>query len=66
MAQNEKVFKLKEKENVFNLTFSNENSYLGISILEDDSIPPIYYTAKLSLTKLIKLSRYFCLNQLKN
>ena len=57
MAQNEKVFKLKEKENVFNLTFSNENSYLGISILEDDSIPLIYYTVKLSLTELIKLSR---------
>ena len=57
MAQNEKVFKLKEKENVFNLTFSNENSYLGISILEDDSIPSIYYTVKLSLTELIKLSR---------
>ena len=57
MAQNEKVFKLKEKENVFNLTFSNENSYLGIkSILEDDSIPLIYYTVKLSLTELIKLS----------
>lgn len=56
MAQNEKVFKLKEKENVFNLTFSNENSYLGISILEDDSIPLFYYTVKLSLTELIKLS----------
>ena len=56
MAQNEKVFKLKEKENVFNLTFSNENNYLGISILEDDSIPLIYYTVKLSLTELIKLS----------
>ena len=56
MAQNEKVFKLKEKENVFNLTFYNENSYLGISILEDDSIPLIYYTVKLSLTELIKLS----------
>lgn len=57
MPQNEKVFKLKEKENVFNLTFSNENNYLGISILEDDSIPLIYYTVKLSLTELIKLSR---------
>ena len=59
MDQKDIVFKLKEKENLFTITFSNENDSLGISISEDDSVPPINYSAIFSLSDLIKLSRYF-------
>ena len=36
MAQKDILFKLKEKENVLAITFSNEGDSLGVSILEDD------------------------------
>ena len=59
MAQKDIVFKLKEKENIFTIIFSNENDVLGINISEEDLVPPINYSANFSLSDLIKLNRYF-------
>lgn len=59
MIKNDIVFKLKDKENTFTLKFSDENGSLGISISEDDSVPPINYSTNFPLTELTKLSRYF-------
>ena len=59
MIQNNIVFKYKEKENAFTLTFSNESDTLGISISEEGSVPPINYSAKFTLSDLKELSRYF-------
>ena len=57
--QNDFDFKLKDKENIFNISFSNESDSLKINISEKDSVPPIYYSANFSLSELIKHSRYF-------
>ena len=54
-------FSEKSKSQDISLTPSGESSYLGISISEDGSVPPVSYSAKYTLTELNKLSRYFLL-----
>ena len=55
------IFKLKDKEQEtsYTLTFSIESETLIIDIIEDYSIPLICYSAKFTLSDLIKKSNYF-------
>ena len=53
------VMKIKENECPYTLTFCIESNSLVIKISEDDSVPSIHYSIKLTLTDLAKQSRYF-------
>lgn len=51
--------KLEENQCPYTLSISIESNSLVINISEDDSVPSINYTLKLTLNDLIKESRYF-------
>ena len=55
------IFKLKDKEQdiSYTLTFSIESEALMIEVVEDHSVPLICYSAKFTLSDLVKQSRYF-------
>lgn len=59
MNQNDFDFKLKDKEKIFTISFSNKRDFLKTNISEKDSVSLIYYSANFSLTEWIKHSRYF-------
>ena len=40
MTQKDFIFKLKDKENIYSLTFSKENIPLGNNKIDEDSVPP--------------------------
>ena len=55
------IFKLKDKNQdiSYTLTFSIENETLVIDVVEDHSVPLICYSAKFTLSDLVKQSKYF-------
>ena len=55
----EVVMKLKENKLLYTLTFGIEREALVINVLEDESVPSINYCSKLTLSDLVKESRYF-------
>ena len=55
---NEIVMKIKENECPYTLTFCIESNSLVIKVSEDDSVPSIHYSIKLTLTDLAKQSKY--------
>ena len=62
MTKNDKkeiIFKFKDKDNSFTITFSDGNDSLGISISEENSIPSINYSAKFTLDELKDLNNFF-------
>ena len=51
MNQNDFDFKLKDKENIFTISFSNKSDSLKTNISEKDSVSLIYYSVNFSLTE---------------
>ena len=59
MDQDKIVMKLIKDNCPFTLTFGVENDSLVINISEDESVPSINYCSKLTLSDLVKESKYF-------
>ena len=53
------IVKLEENKCPYTLSMSVESNSLVINVSEDDSVPSINYTLKLTLNDLVKESRYF-------